>query len=66
MLRWVDDELTRNFFLSMRKAAFGLEPTDPPDIVAMLQEQLVTRWAMADDLLGRRPVRAAAGLAVGH
>ncbi|MHB8656378.1 MAG: glutathione S-transferase family protein [Solirubrobacteraceae bacterium] len=53
LLRWVDDELTTNFFLSMRKQAFGLDPTDHPDLVATLHERLVKRWSVAEDLLGR-------------
>ena len=52
-LRWVDDELTRNFFLSLRKEAFGLDPTDHPDIVTTMRSQLVRRWADAERLLGR-------------
>jgi glutathione S-transferase len=55
MLRWVDDELTSNFFQSMRKAAFGAGPTDPPDIVSILQERLVERWPVADALLASSP-----------
>jgi glutathione S-transferase len=53
LLRWVDDELTTNFFLSMRKQAFGLEPDDHPDIVATLRERLVRRWPVLEELLGR-------------
>ena len=44
MLRWVDDELTRNFFLSMRKEVFGLDATDHPDAVAHMRATLVKRW----------------------
>jgi glutathione S-transferase len=43
LLRWVDDELTLNFFLSMRKEAFGLDRTDHPDLVTILRERLVRR-----------------------
>jgi glutathione S-transferase len=53
MLRWVDDELTVNFFLSMRKQAFGIEPTDHPDVVTHLRERLVRRWATLEELLAR-------------
>ncbi|MFZ0041545.1 MAG: glutathione S-transferase family protein [Solirubrobacteraceae bacterium] len=53
LLRWVDDELTVNFFLSMRKEAFGIDPTDHPDAVAILRERLARRWAPLEDLLGR-------------
>ncbi len=47
----MDDELTTNFFLSMRKEAFGLDSTDHPDIVAALRERLVRRWVVAEGLL---------------
>jgi glutathione S-transferase len=53
MLRWVDDELSVNFFLSMRKQAFGRDKTDPEDIVELLQSRLVRRWATLEALLGR-------------
>jgi glutathione S-transferase len=51
LLRWVDDELTTNFFLSMRKEAFGLASDDHPDIVATLRGRLVKRWATLEHLL---------------
>ncbi len=38
LLRWVDDELTANFFLSMRKEAFGLEAEDHPELVTILRD----------------------------
>jgi glutathione S-transferase len=53
MLRWVDDELTANFFQSMRKEAFGLDPGDPPDLVSTLRERLGARWATLESLLQR-------------
>ena len=52
-LRWVDDELTLNFFLSMRKEAFGLSPGDSPDIVAIMRERLVRRWRAVEAMLAR-------------
>ncbi len=55
MMRWVDDELTTNFFLSMRKTAFGPDPTDHPDVVTHMRERLVARWPRAEGLLGRTP-----------
>ena len=51
LLRFVDDELTRNFFLSMRKEAFGLDPTDHPDAVEHLRQQLSRRWKTTEKLL---------------
>ncbi len=53
LMRWVDDELTLNFFLSMRKEAFGLDRSDHPDTVSILRSQLVRRWAPLEDLLSR-------------
>jgi glutathione S-transferase len=53
LLRWVDDELSANFFLSMRKQAFGRDKTDPEDIVETLQRRLVRRWDTLEELLGR-------------
>ena len=54
LLRWVDDELTAPFFLSMRKEAFGLDPAeDHPDLITNLRGRLVRRWAVAETLLGR-------------
>lgn len=53
LLRWVDDELTMNFFLSMRKEAFGVNGTDHPDVVTILRERLVRRWATVEALLSR-------------
>jgi glutathione S-transferase len=53
LLRFVDDELTTNFFLSMRKEAFGVDPTDHDDIVAILRGRLVRRWPTIESLLSR-------------
>jgi len=54
LMRWVDDELTVNFFLSMRKASFGVdERSDHADIVANLQGLLVRRWPILEALLAR-------------
>ncbi len=53
LLRWVDDELTVNFFLSMRKEAFGIDRTDHPDTIDILRGRLARRWAPLEDLLGR-------------
>ncbi len=53
LMRWVDDELTANFFLSMRKASFGVdERNDHPEIVANLQNILTRRWKVLEQLLG--------------
>lgn len=55
LMRWVDDELTRNFFLSMRKEALGTDATDHPDVVAHLRAGLARRWPVAEALLARTP-----------
>jgi glutathione S-transferase len=54
LLRWVDDELTLNFFLSMRKEAFGLAPGDHPEIVTIMRERLLRRWPMVEAMLASR------------
>ena len=51
--RWVDDELARNFFLAMRKEAFGVDDTDHPHVVDHLRAALVRSWADAEVLHSR-------------
>jgi glutathione S-transferase len=54
LLRWVDDELTVNFFLGLRKESFGVDPrNDHPDIVANLRRRLVRRWPTVEGLLAQ-------------
>jgi glutathione S-transferase len=53
LLRWIDDELTVSFFLSMRKEAFGIDRTDHPDTIGILRRRLARCWAPLEDLLGR-------------
>ena len=53
LTRWVDEELTVNFFLSFRKEAFGPDSSDPADIVDVLRGRLMRRWPVLDELLGR-------------
>ena len=53
LLRWVDDELTFNFFWSMRKEAFGVDATDHPEIVTILRDRLSRRWATVEALLAQ-------------
>lgn len=53
MLRWVDDELTTNFFLAMRRESFGLDDSDPPDLVAILRDRLLKRYKPLEGLLDR-------------
>jgi glutathione S-transferase len=52
LMRFIDEELTVSFFLSMRKEAFGLSPTDHPDAIEHLRERLTRNWATAERLLG--------------
>ncbi|MEO8968760.1 MAG: glutathione S-transferase family protein [Solirubrobacteraceae bacterium] len=51
LLRWVDDELTANFFLAMRKEAFGLDDEDHRDLVTTLRTRLQRRWGTVEQLL---------------
>lgn len=53
LLRLIDDELTVNFFLAMRKEAFGVDPTDHPEVVVNMRRQLVKRWPTIERLLDR-------------
>jgi glutathione S-transferase len=51
VLRWVDDELTLNFFQSMRKEAFGLAPHDHPDFISIRRKRLVRNWPVLEAFL---------------
>jgi glutathione S-transferase len=53
LLRFVDDELTSNFFLAMRKEAFGLDDADHPEVVSTMRGRLVRRWPVVEELLAR-------------
>jgi glutathione S-transferase len=53
LTRWVDDELSVNFFLSFRKQAFGPDESEPPEIADILRGRLMRRWPVLDELLGR-------------
>ncbi len=56
LMRWVDDELTTNFFLSTRKQSFGLdERFDHPNLVENLRATLVKRWRPLERMLARTP-----------
>lgn len=50
--RFVDDLLTANFFLGMRKQAFGRSPSDPEDVVDRLHRQLAKHWPALEAALG--------------
>jgi glutathione S-transferase len=62
LMRWVDDELTATFFMSIRTEAFGIDDIDHPHIVSRLRERLVRRWPVAEDLLGRREGQRLTGM----
>ncbi len=50
--KWIDDELVVNFFLGMRKLAFGKAPDDPEDITERLHARLAKRWPALEAALG--------------
>ncbi len=50
--RFVDDLLVTNFFLGMRKQAFGKSDTDPEDVVERLHRQLAKHWPALEAALG--------------
>jgi glutathione S-transferase len=53
LLRWVDDELSVNYFLALRKQTFGLDAEDHPDLISILDGRLARRWPRLEELLGR-------------
>jgi glutathione S-transferase len=53
LLTFVDEELTRPFFLSMRKEAFGVDDIDHPDVIEHLRQRLGRSWSTLEKLLGR-------------
>ena len=52
--RYLDDHLLTNFFLGMRKLAFGKEPDDPEDIVQRLHRRLPRHWPVLEAALAER------------
>ncbi len=61
LMRWIDEELTINFFLSFRLEAFGPGDGDPPDIVERMRARLARRWPVLEELLGAGDGRWLAG-----
>lgn len=49
--RYIDDGLAVNFFLGMRKLAFGKAPEDPDDIVEQIHAKVPRQWARLEDAL---------------
>ncbi|GAC1435406.1 MAG: glutathione S-transferase family protein [Solirubrobacteraceae bacterium] len=52
--KYVDDALTSNFFLGMRKLAFGRDADDPEDITERLHGRMARHWPVIEDLLGAK------------
>jgi glutathione S-transferase len=49
--RYVDDGLGVNYFLGMRKLAFGKAPEDPDDIVEQLHARVGRQWSRLETAL---------------
>lgn len=49
--RYIDDGLAANYFLGMRKLAFGKAPEDPDDIVDQLHARVGRQWARLEPAL---------------
>lgn len=49
--KYVDDGLGVNYFLGMRKMAFGKAAEDPDDIVEQLHERIPRQWARLEEAL---------------
>jgi glutathione S-transferase len=49
--KWIDDHVTANYFLGMRKLAFGKAPDDPEDITAQLHAKCVKRLGTLEETL---------------
>lgn len=52
--KWIDDHLTGNYFLGMRKLAFGKDPGDPEDITEQLHEKFLRRLEKFEPTLAER------------
>ncbi len=50
--KFIDDLLVGNFFLGMRKQAFGKSDSDPEDVVERLHRQLAKHWPALEKALG--------------
>ncbi len=53
--KFLDDLLLGNFFLGMRKLAFGRSESDPEDVVERLHRQLAKHWPALEEALSERP-----------
>lgn len=50
--KWIDDHLLANYFLGMRKQAFGKAPGDPDDITEQLHAKAIKRLGTLEGVLG--------------
>jgi glutathione S-transferase len=50
--KYIDDTVTADFFLGMRKMAFGKADDDPEDIVERLHAKVPRRWPVLEAALG--------------
>lgn len=53
--KFLDDLLLANFFLGMRKLAFGKSEHDPDDVVDRLHRRLAKHWPALEAALGEHP-----------
>ena len=51
--RWVDDALLTNYFLGLRRRAFGVPEGEPPDAGERLLARVPRQWPRLEDALGR-------------
>lgn len=50
--KWLDETVVADYFLGMRKWAFGTAEDDPEDIVEQLHGRLARRWPALEEALG--------------
>ena len=50
--KYIDDTITADFFLGMRKMAFGKADDDPEDVVERLHAKVPRRWPVLEEALG--------------
>lgn len=50
--KWIDETVVADYFLGMRKWAFGKAEDDPEDIVEQLHGRLARRWPVLEGALG--------------
>jgi glutathione S-transferase len=50
--KWLDETIVADYFLGMRKWAFGKSEDDPEDIVEQLHARLARRWPTLEQALG--------------